>query len=325
MATVSIIIATRNRPALFAEALASVLRQSAPPEEVVVVNDGSEECHQGDYALALDAGGERVKRHTLTARPQGHGPSYALNFGVAHATGDYVGFLDDDDRWTDDHHLERARAAIASAPLPVDLYMTNQAAFLGDVQRSGPIWIEELEGILHNERRQTDASGAYSVTVDDLLRCTGFCHLNTLIVRRALYDEIGGMDEGIRWEGDRDLYLRLIDRARLMLHSPRYVSRHNIPNPSAQANVTTALSDYERRLYQLRVVDRAALFASHAAIRNYGHRHKAFTLKKIAETLAHDGRHANAAFYAREALGAGPTLKWAIYTVWRMIRGIRSP
>ena len=35
----------------------------------------------------------------------------------------------------------------------------------------------------------------HTVTVEELLPSQGFCHLNTLIVRRALYEEIGGMEE----------------------------------------------------------------------------------------------------------------------------------
>jgi hypothetical protein len=68
------------------------------------------------------------------------------------------------------------------------------------------------------------------------------------------------------------------------------------------------------------LLDRAILFSQHAAIRAYGRRHKAYTLKRIAESLAGAGRHAEAAFYAREALGAGPTTKWAAYTAWRTLK-----
>ena len=46
--------------------------------------------------------------------------------------------------------------------------------------------------------------------------------------------------------------------------------------------MTTALSEFERRLSQLRLLDRAIFFSRHAAIRAYGRRHKAYTLKRIA-------------------------------------------
>jgi glycosyltransferase involved in cell wall biosynthesis len=322
MSTISVIIATRNRPTLFADALGSVLRQSTPPAEIIVVDDGSDEKHRAEYARVLGNSGNRVRSFALMARPRGHGQSYSLNFGVAQATGDYVAFLDDDDSWTDSTHLERAGSVIGASDRPIDLYMSNQAAFVGDEKKLGPIWIEELEGLLRSEGQRPDQSGSYAVSVDDFLRCSGFCHLNALIVRRELYNDIGGMDEGIRWECDRDLVLRLIDRAREVRHSPQFVARHNIPDPTAHSSITTSLSEIERRLYQMRVLDRAILNSAHPSIRAYGRRHKAFTLKKIAEELAKEGRHRDAAFYAREALGAGPTLKWSIYTAYRIFRSL---
>jgi hypothetical protein len=158
------------------------------------------------------------------------------------------------------------------------------------------------------------------VTVEELLRSQGFCHLNTLIVRRALYDEIGGLDERSGWEEDRDLYLRLIDNAAVIKYAPVTTAQHNVPDPTKAASMTTALAEFERRLSQLRLLDRAIFFGRHTAIRAYGRRHKAYTLKRIAELPAATGRHAEAAFYAREALCAGPTAKWAAYTAWRTLK-----
>ena len=122
-------------------------------------------------------------------------------------------------------------------------------------------------------------------------------------------------------EHDRDLYLRLIDIATVMKYAPVTVARHNIPDPIKRSSVTTVHTEFERRLSQLRLLDRAIVFSRHAAIRAYGRRHKAYTLKRIAESLAADGRHVEAAFYAREAFGAGPTVKWAAYTAWRTAQG----
>jgi hypothetical protein len=134
-----------------------------------------------------------------------------------------------------------------------------------------------------------------------------------MVVRRALFDCVGGMDEVIRWEEDHDLFLRLVDRAKTMLLSPAFVSRHNIPDPARASSSTTALSEIGRRLHQLRVFDKASLFATHQSIRAHGQRQKGYTLKRMAETLAKQEQYKAGAFYAREALGAAPTLKWAGY------------
>lgn len=321
----SVVMATRNRPALFRDALQSVLDQSCRDIEIIVVNDGSTGEYQPAYKSILHgANSIRVRWSTLSSRPQGHGASFARNSGAAEASAPYLCFLDDDDTWTDPNHLDRAHAVITGAGEPVDLYMTNQVAFLHDKQLRGPIWIEDLPPILAALSNRPDRHGSHCVTTEELLRSQGFCHLNTLIVRRALYHDIGGLDENTGWEEDRDLYLRLIDRASVMKYTPVTIARHNVPDPAKKANLTTAHSEFERRLAQLRLLDRAILFSRHAAIRAYGRRHKAYTLKRIAESLAAAGRHADAVFYAREALGAGPTTKWAGYTAWRTLKHVLS-
>jgi glycosyltransferase involved in cell wall biosynthesis len=317
----SVILATRNRPALFRQALASVLDQSCQDIEIIVVNDGSASEHQPAYESIISAVDPiRVRSFALIPRPQGHGGSFARNFGAAKATAPYLCSLDDDDIWSDPDHLSRARAVIAGANAPVDIYMTHQAAFLHDKQLPGPVWIEDLPPILAKRGNRPDQHGAHTVTVEELLLSRGFCHLNTLIVRRALYEEIGGLDERNGWEHDRDLYLRLIDRAAVIKYAPVTTARHNVPDLAMAASLTTALSEFERHLSQLRLLDRAIFCSRHAAIRAYGRRHKAYTLKRIAESLAAAGRSTEAAFYAREALGAGPTVKWAAYTAWRTLK-----
>jgi glycosyltransferase involved in cell wall biosynthesis len=317
----SVVMATRNRPALFRQALESVLAQSCRDIEIIVVNDGTASEHRPRYESTIGGVASiRVQSLALIPRPEGHGGSFARNFGAAAANAPYLCFLDDDDTWTDHNHLSRARAVITESETPVDVYMTNQAAFLNDKQQPGPIWIEDLPPILAKLGNRPDRHGTHTVALDELLRSQGFCHLNTLIVRRALYEEIGGLDEKNGWEHDRDLYLRLIDRAAVIRYAPVTVARHNVPDPSKRANLTTAHSDFERLLSQLRLLDRAIYCGRHAAIRAYGRRHKAYTLKRIAEALAAAGRHAEATFYAREALGAGPTVKWAAYTAWRTLK-----
>ena len=328
MPSISVILATRDRPALLAAALRSVLAQSLDNIEIVVINDGSDERHSQAYRGLLDAAatrlGDRLQGHWLVRRPRGHGQSYSFNIGVAHARGEYVTFLDDDDFWTDPGHLARVAQVIAAgcAATPVDLVFANQEAYLAGQLQPGPIWLEGLTGELRATGRGAGPDGAFRVEVADLMSTRGFCHLNTLTVRHALYAAVGGMDEAIRWECDRDLYLRLIDRATEIRYLPHVVSRHNIPDPQDTASMTTMLSTLERRLNQVRVLDKAALFAGHAEIRRHGVRHKGYALKKIAEDLAAAGRPEVALPYAREALGLQPTLKWAGFTALLALRAI---
>lgn len=319
----SVVLATRDRPGLFSEALDSVLSQTFDDFEIIVVNDGSSPDHESAYRQSFQSAaakiGDRLKVHHLVRRPKGHGQSYSINFGVSHATGEYACFLDDDDVWTDNAHLARAAAAVDAAA-HADLYMGNQRAYLRNELVPGPIWLDGLESELLSRGMRPDAFGCFHVSVDDLMRTSGFCHLNCFVVRRALFEDIGGMDEGIRWECDRDLFLRLIDRSDDMLFHPAFMSRHNVPDPAKTQNMTTAVSMLEKRLLQIRVLDKAALFASHSQIRAHARKHKGYALKKIAEELAAKKQWKSAAYFAREALGVGFSAKWMLFTAYCGIR-----
>jgi Glycosyl transferase family 2 len=73
MAFFAVIIATRNRPGLFRQALQSVLAQSFSDIEVIIVNDGSAEQYQAEYASILGFGGSSIRSFALIPRPMGMG------------------------------------------------------------------------------------------------------------------------------------------------------------------------------------------------------------------------------------------------------------
>jgi glycosyltransferase involved in cell wall biosynthesis len=318
----SIILATRDRAALFAEALQSVVDQTFDDTEIIVVNDGSSPDVLHDYEAVLEAArarlGARLRNFLLVRRPKGHGQSYSLNYGVEQARGDCVAFLDDDDLWIDPGHLQRVAEVLRSqraAGRTVDLYMGNQEALRGGERLAGPIWLEALQDQLQARGRVPDAQGAYAVDIPDLMGANGFCHLNCFVVRRALWLQVGGMDEGIRWECDRDVFLRLVDTAACVLHHPAVTARHHVPDPKAGTSMTTSLNQIERRLWQVRVMDKSALGLKHPLLRAHGRLHKGYALKRIAEELAAQGDWATASAYAAQALALLPTFKWTLFTL----------
>ncbi|MEZ5955161.1 MAG: glycosyltransferase family 2 protein [Hyphomonas sp.] len=87
--SVSILVPTFNRAGLLAEALSSLLSQSRPAQEIIVIDDGSSD----ETAAMLSAMGNRVRY----LRQPNSGKSAALNLGLAHATGDLIWIFDDDD------------------------------------------------------------------------------------------------------------------------------------------------------------------------------------------------------------------------------------
>jgi glycosyltransferase involved in cell wall biosynthesis len=280
--------------------------------EVIVINDGSSAEHETYYADELKVAAGVARMVTLVRTEHGNGPGYARNYGAAQAHGDFLSFLDDDDQWTDPEYLCRVARVINGNAGPVDLILANQMAFRNGTPVPGVTWIEDLADRL---RSVPDGAGAYGVTVPELLRCQAHCHLNTTIIARTFFVDMGGFDEGLRYEEDVDLYLRAIDRARSIKFLPVSVSRHNIPDPVAKTSQSTAASKLSKNLYRMRVFDKAVLFSARSELRCYAMRQRAYTLKHIASEAARIGMLDCALYYAREALMARFTFGWLLAVI----------
>lgn len=100
MPVVSVIIPTYNRAEILPRAVDSVLRQSFDDLEVIIVDDDSPDQTSEVVDEYSDI---RIKYFQHT---QNRGANHARNTGIQAATGDYIAFLDDDDKWCEDK-LER--------------------------------------------------------------------------------------------------------------------------------------------------------------------------------------------------------------------------
>ena len=105
---VSIIVRTKNRPHLIGRALRSVWEQDYPDIEVVIVNDGQDDIDAGEFGW----GG--AGRDLKIVQSNGGGRSVAANVGLQNASGDYIGFLDDDD-WFYPNHVSTLVDALRSS------------------------------------------------------------------------------------------------------------------------------------------------------------------------------------------------------------------
>lgn len=93
--TVSVVMPTRDRRARLERAVASVLSQSHPEWQLIIVDDGSTDDTQS-YLRSLD------DRRVRTLRTRGEGSAAARNVALDEVEGDIVAFLDDDNLMTSD-------------------------------------------------------------------------------------------------------------------------------------------------------------------------------------------------------------------------------
>ena len=91
--SVSVVIPVHNRQAVIGRAVYSVLRQSSPPDEIIIVNDGS---NDNTLNVCEEIAAPGVRIITL---PGNCGSQKARNAGLQAAKGNWIAFLDSDDEW----------------------------------------------------------------------------------------------------------------------------------------------------------------------------------------------------------------------------------
>lgn len=190
MKQVSVIIPTYNRKELLARAMESVLRQSYPVTELIIVDDGST-----DGTGEMIASMEDPRIHYVYTK-MNRGAAAARNVGMTHVSSDmdFVAFQDSDDLWLPGK-LEKQMKALEIHPEAGFCYHK-----FGYRMSDGHLEILPSESV-PMEKKTGDIYGQ--------LLYENMVGTPTLIVKKDALDQTGGFDESLKaWE-DYDLILRL--------------------------------------------------------------------------------------------------------------------
>jgi glycosyltransferase involved in cell wall biosynthesis len=186
---VSVVIPVYNRERTIGRAIESVLAQSRPPAEILVVDDGSTD----GTAEAVTAYGDRVR---YVYQPNA-GASAARNQGVTHAAAPWVAFLDSDDHWLDGHLAGMADAITA----------TGGAAgfYFADCRRPASeggisLWAAGGFAIAGEHLLVDDATDWALMDLQPMM-------LQSSVFRRARYLAAGGLWPALRTRHDTHLYI----------------------------------------------------------------------------------------------------------------------
>jgi glycosyltransferase involved in cell wall biosynthesis len=187
---VSAIIPTYNRAKLVREAVDSVLAQTYPNVEVIVVDDGSTD----DTQAQLRQYGNRIR----VIAQSNAGPAAARNRGIAAASGDLISFLDSDDLWLP-QKLERQVALLQKVDSSVPCCLCNITMR----------WEKREFGSFERAFLNPPVDEGVWVNVDEVLATRFLLFNQGIVIRREVLERIGGFDESLRLLEDHEFSLRL--------------------------------------------------------------------------------------------------------------------
>lgn len=205
--SVSVVIPTHNRKELLRRAVNSVMSQTYPIKEIIVISDGSDD---GTNEMMKEWSEKESKIKFISYNP-GKGGNYARNLGIKTATTRFVAFLDDDDEW----HIDKIEKQI-------DCFRKDDKIGLVCTAMNNVHIVENTTNLFIPPVK-------YSCEKEILLKnCIG--STTTAMVKRELFDKVGMFDESLPALQDYDMWVRLCQISKVEVVSTPCVEYYNYEN-----------------------------------------------------------------------------------------------
>lgn len=205
-ALITVVIPVYNAENYLKPTIESILNQTYKNVEIIAVDDGSSD-------LSVDIIQSFAGRVALIQQ-QNVGPAAARNRGVAAAKGEWIAFLDADDLWESDK-LEKQMQSIADCE-----WSYTDIRFMGGV---------------NDGKRDSYFSEKLSGNIFINLISKNFISTSSVLIRRTVFNEVGGFDVALRTIEDWDFWIR-IARHYSIAYVPLPLVRYRIHSVSSSRN-----------------------------------------------------------------------------------------
>ena len=194
--TVTIVVRTRNRPAMLTRALVSIASQSFDDYEVVIVNDAGDEAEVREVVKKQKIAVR--SKITIVTNEVSNGREAALESGLAVSHNRYYAVHDDDDSWHP-HFLKKTVAYLDEHP---------QA---GGVATRCEIIRERVraDGTCIEIEREVLSTDNYGLSLVDMM-VENYTPPISQLIRREVADRVGHWDGSLQTQADWDFNLRLL-------------------------------------------------------------------------------------------------------------------
>ena len=223
---VSVVIPTYNRSHSIQESINSVLNQTYTAWEIIIADDCSQDNTEEVVRQIQDS---RIRYYRL---PENRGAGGARNFGVKKASGHLIAFLDSDDAWVEDK-LEKQMEYWQQYPECGLIYSAYE--------------IKVPSGACYTIPNETEWDNLAGDIFPRLL-CQNTIGAPTVLLRKSVFQEVGGFDESMRSLEDWDFALKVAKK-----YPVGFVPEVLLKVAGSEGGVSSNLGAYyQNRCYMLR-------------------------------------------------------------------------
>lgn len=180
---ISVIIPVYNAENTIVQALDSILNQTYPVFEIILVNDGSKDNSE---AIILNYKKNNAQVNIEYYSQKNQGPSVARNLGIKKSKGDYITFLDSDDYWINTKNELQMKA-----------FSENKDVYLVGGNRIG-------------FNKTNIPINSFNVIPFSKILIANRFHTPAVTIKKEVFDKIGYFNESLKYSEDYNLWLRII-------------------------------------------------------------------------------------------------------------------
>ena len=197
--SISVVIPTYNRSNLLKRALSSVVNQTYPAHQIIVVDDGSDE--------SLSDSLRNLFPSVQFLRQENKGVASARNLGIKQSTGNWIALLDSDDEW-EPRKLAKQMAFLEKSP-ELRAIHTEERWIRNGNEVTPPAYLDKSSHLL------------WERSLRHCLICP-----SSVMIHRSVFETVGLFDEKLTVCEDYDFWLRLLLEEEVGLVDEKLVIKH---------------------------------------------------------------------------------------------------
>lgn len=221
---VSVIVRTKNRPELLFHALSSIVNQSYPCIEILVINDGGVNVEESVFEKFDDIADIHYFNNF-----ENNGRSRAANIGLLNASGDYIAFLDDDD-WLDENHFSQLIAGVIKEKHNAEVFYTGVRVI--------------------NTDKDSETVRVFNDVFDrNRLFFENYIPINAVLFSRDIVQLYGcNFDEKLDCFEDWDFWLQMLEHTKTFIYIQGITANYRMHGRASTA-ITGGLDEARRAVY----------------------------------------------------------------------------